>query len=278
MHPVVNHLIQLQELTLIRDEQKVAGGGQHLQQLDASIRSMATKLPAESRTQYEKLAKRDPIFVSAITDSHCAVCGMRLAISFIQAVRLAREIHACPSCARMLYYPTAPLRRVGATPRRTAPRKVGIARFSAVSLMMPRLDTTDKESIISALSNRMSSDGFVGDGAMLLEAALRREAILSTGVEHGLAFPHVRGVEGGGLALALGTSEKGIDFGGTVRGKTRIVFFIAIPTAASAFYLKLLAGLTETFMDAGNRKAILAEKTPDGLWKALNKVTRPTIK
>jgi mannitol/fructose-specific phosphotransferase system IIA component (Ntr-type) len=278
MHPVVNHLIQLQELTLIRDEQRVAGGGHHLQQLDASIRSMAVKLPADSRAHYEKLAKRDSIFVAAISESHCSVCGMHLAISFIQAVRLAREVHTCPNCARMLYFPTAPLRRVGEAPRRTAPRKVGIARFSAASLMLPRLGATDKEGVITALATRMSSDGFVGSGATLLEEALRREAILSTAVEHGLAFPHVRGVEGGGLALALGTSQKGVDFGGVSRSKTRIAFFIAIPTAASAFYLKLLAGLTETFMDADNRKAILAEKTPDGLWKALNKVTRSSIK
>ena len=61
----------------------------------------------------------------------------------------------------------------------------------------------------------------------LIEEALRREAILSTAVDHGLAFPHVRGVEGGGLALALGVSEKGIDFGGLAKSKTRLVFFIA---------------------------------------------------
>lgn len=277
MHPVVNHLIQLQELTLIRDEQKVAAQGKHLQQLDASIKTMSAKLPAEQRYTYEKLAKRDPIVLSAVSDSHCSVCGIRLAISFIQAVRIAREILACPNCARMMYFPETTVRRVAAAIRRTAPRKIGISRFSSASLMIPRLEAKTSEEAIRELGLKMAAEGFVDNGPKLVEEALRREAILSTAVEHGVAFPHVRGVEGGGLALALGISEKGIDFGGS-KGKSRIIFMLAIPVAASAFYLKLLAGLTETLMDPDNRKVLTAAKDPDDLWKALTRVTRSTIK
>ena len=278
MHPVVNHLIQLQELTLIRDEQKVAAEGKHLQQLDASIKAMTAKLPAEVRQSYLKLAKRDPVVVSAISNSHCSVCGMQLAISFIQAVRLAREILACPNCARLLYYPTAPVRGLASAPRRTAPRKVGIMRFSSMKLMIPRLKARTKETAIKELGQKMADEGFVDNGAVLIEEALRREAILSTAVERGLAVPHVRGVEGGGLALALGISPEGIKWGGSVKGPSKIVFMIAIPAAASAFYLKLLSGLSQTFMKPENCRAIVAPDTPEELWKVLAKITRPTIK
>ncbi|MCE9614225.1 MAG: PTS sugar transporter subunit IIA [Lentisphaerae bacterium] len=279
MHPVVNHLIQLQELALIRDEQKVAAQGQHLQQLDASIKSMTGKLPTDTRIMYERLTKRDPIVVSAISDSHCSVCGMRLAISFIQSVRQAREVLACPNCARMLYYPESRVRTVTKAQRRTAPRKVGISRFSSHALMIPRLAATTKDEAIHEIGMKLAEEGFVDNGEKLIEEALRREAILSTAVEHGMAFPHVRGVEGGGLALALGVSENGIDFGSATKGnKTRFIFFLAIPVAASAFYLKLLAGLTETFMNPDNRKALLVPQDPEALWKVLVKVTRSTIK
>ncbi len=278
MHPIVNHLIQLQELTLIRDEQKIAAQGKHSQQLDASIKTMAGKLPPETRAMYEKLAKRDPIVVSSVSDNHCAVCGMRLAISFIQAVRMARDVLACPNCARMLYFPESSVRRVASVTRRMAPRKVGISRFSSHSLMIPRLEALTKEEAIRELGLTMAREGFVDNGEKFVEEALRREAILSTAVDHGVAFPHVRGVDGGGLALALGISDKGIDFGGMTKIKTRIVFMFSIPSAASAFYLKLLAGLTQTLMVPENRKLLLAEREPEGLWKALTKVTRATIK
>lgn len=278
MHPVVNHLIQLQELSLIRDEQKASSQLKHLQQLDASIKSMTAKLPPDTRVMHEKLSKRDPIVVSAISDSHCAVCGMRLAISFIQAVRIAREVLACPNCARMLYFPETSVRRVAAATRRTAPRKIGISRFSSHTLMIPRLAADTKEEAIREIGLTMAREGFVDNGERFVEEALRREAILSTAVDHGVAFPHVRGVEGGGLAMALGISEKGVDFGGVTKTKVKIVFLMAIPSAASAFYLKLLAGLAQTLMDPENRKALAAEKDPEGLWKVLNKMTRSTIK
>ena len=49
MHPVANHLIQLQELVLIRDEQKIAGAPERLEALNDSIKTMTAKLPADTR-------------------------------------------------------------------------------------------------------------------------------------------------------------------------------------------------------------------------------------
>lgn len=278
MHPVANLLIQLQELTLIRDEQKVVAGGLHLEQLDASIRAMARELPPDIRLQFEKLQKRDRVAIVSTSDGTCAACGMKLAISHVQAVRQAKSVLACPNCARLLYYLDEPPRRIGKAPRRTAPSKTGVHRFSSETLMVPSLVSQDKEDAIRELATKMEEEGFVDKADKLVEAALQREAILSTAVDHGLAFPHVRGVEGGGLTFALGISRKGIHFEGHSRLLTRMIFFIVIPTAASAFYLKLLAGLTETFMHAEARKVLMAETEPLPMWKALVKATRPAIK
>lgn len=278
MQSVVNHIIQLQELTLIRDEQKVLKGVKHTQQLDESIKEMTRELPEPTRGMFEKLHKKDHIVIVPVSDGSCTACGMKLAISQVQAVRLARQIMCCPNCARILYYPESAVKRKTERRSRTEPRKVGISRFSSHTLMIPRLESDDKEGVIQELGLKMEHEGFVDHGGKLVEEALRREAILSTAVGHSLAFPHARGVEGGGLALALGISPKGIDFGGAAKGKTKIIFFLAIPTAAAAFYLRLLAGLTETFREANTRKALMAEKDPERLWKALCKVTRSTIK
>jgi mannitol/fructose-specific phosphotransferase system IIA component (Ntr-type)/predicted RNA-binding Zn-ribbon protein involved in translation (DUF1610 family) len=278
MHPVINHMIQLQDLLLIWDEQKVSGGVQHLEQLDASIKSMMAKLPEETREQFEKLLKKDRIAVTPIADDVCSSCGMRLPISQVQVVRQARQLHACPNCTRILYCTAMPVRRVGRNPRRSERPKAGISRFSSESLMLPALEATDAEGAIRELARKMEDGKFIDDAERVVELALRREAVLSTGVDHGLAFPHVRNVQGGGLTLALGLSRRGVAFDCHAATLTRIVFFLAIPTAASAFYLKLLAGLTETFRDSAARKALMAEKTPEGLWKALVKLTRKSVK
>jgi mannitol/fructose-specific phosphotransferase system IIA component (Ntr-type) len=278
MHPLVNQLIQLQELSLIRDEQKVAGTGEHLEQLDASLKTMTQELPEPTRTVFDRLHKKDHVVIVPISQGVCAVCGMKLPISLVQAVRIGREMHSCPNCARMLYYPESPPRRVSRQMRRSEPRKVGISRFSSHTLMISKLESENKEGAIRELAYKMEYEGFVDKADKLVEEALRREALVSTAVDHGLAFPHVRGVEGGGLALALGINRKGVPFGGPEKSVSHIIFFIVIPTTASAFYLKLLAGLTETFMKADARKALMAEKDEQGLWKALVKTTRATIK
>jgi len=281
MHSVINQLIQLQELTLIRDEQKIVPGGERFEELDASIKTMAGELHSDHRIMFEKLHKKDHNVIVPISDGICSVCGLKLPISLVQAVRLAKALHNCPNCARILYYPEAAPRHVRGQPRRSEPRKPGIQRFSAQELMIPNLEANDVEGVIKELAFKMEAEGFVDKADKLVERALKREAIVSTAVDHGIAFPHVRGIEGGSLTLSLGISKKGIKFtenNGDDKGLTKMIFFIVIPTAASAFYLKLLAGLTEALIKPEIRKAILAEKDSEGIWKTLIKATRMTVK
>ena len=56
------------------------------------------------------------------------------------------------------------------------------------------------------------------------------------------------------------------------------MFLSAIPVAVSAFYLRLMAGLAQSFSKESNRKALLEAKDAAALWKALQKATRQTVK
>lgn len=280
MHPVANHLIQLQELTLVREEQQVAVGGDggHLQQLEESIEIMRLKLPDPVRVLFGKLTTKDRNVIVPVVDNLCAACRMQLPISLVQQVRMAKEVHCCPNCARYLYTPESTVRNTQRRPGRFEVQKPGISRFSSPALMISSLKGKDRDSVIEELAMRLESEGFVDKGAALVEDALRRETLFSTAVDHALAFPHVRGVEGGALTLAVGMSPKGIHFDGTKGPLSRVFFFMVIPTAASPFYLKLLAGLTETFMVAEARETLLACQTDADMWKALVKLTRKAIK
>lgn len=279
MRAIINQLIQLEELILIRDEQHVAvtDANAH-QQIDEAIKTMQSQLPPDVASMFLKLYKKDHNFIVRVHDNVCSACRMHLPTSVVQAVRMAKQITVCPSCARILYYVEGAPRHVARSKVGSGYETVGIARFSAPSLMIPRLESTDKAGVIRELAYRMEYEGFVDGADKLVGEALRRESILSTVVEHGIAFPHVRGVEGGGLTLALGLSPKGIHFEPSGKQLTHIVFFIVIPTVASAFYLRLLAGLTEAFSKSEARKALLEEKEPEKLWKTLMRLTRSTVK
>lgn len=277
MKPVLNALIQLQEINLIRTEQKSHRKGAALEALDVSINRLVSNLAEPIQRLVSRLQMRDPVFIVPVAHSVCAGCGMRLPISLIQLVQRAQILQNCPTCLRILYFPQAQPNYVAKPARRSEPKKSGIARFTGESLMIPRMQATDRESAIRELAQRMQEEGFVDDAEKLTEAALKRESIVSTALDHGIAVPHVRGVEGGGLTLALGLSPKGIHFDDDDKSLSRIVVFIVIPTAASAFYLKLIAGIAETLISADARKALMAADSAEKLWKTLQKLTRKTI-
>ncbi len=263
---------------MARAQHEAAGGGTRFTQLDEAIGSLIGDLPDIVAVQFRKLTTKGLLAIVPISNQACTACGMVLPKSFIQAVRQEDTLFPCPSCARIVYLPQIDIRSQGKRPRRGAPPKVGVMRFSGPELMVPTLTGTTPEEVLSQLTDKLESEGFIEDTKNVLEKALDRESMTSTAVDHALAFPHVRGVEGGGLTLTLGIHRKGIKFDPASRKLTRVFFFMVIPTAASVFYLKLLAGLTQAFRKAENRELLLNAKTEKELWKVLVKCTKNTVK
>lgn len=275
----LNLLNQLQELVLTRDEHHQTGDGSRTDSLNDSIDALTGRLDAPVKALYQRLYKKDHVVMAPMINGTCAACGMRLPISQVQQVRLAKTIQTCSSCGRMLYNEEedAP-RYVGEKPARGEPRKTGISRFSAEELMICELAGKTAQDAVRELADAMVSHRFVSNAEALVAAAMERESVLSTAMGNGLAFPHVRGVEGGGLTLALGTSKDGVAFGPGNDDKAHIVFFSVIPVAVSAFYLRLMGGLMDAFGKKENRDALIASKSSSDLWKNLMKATRHTIR
>jgi mannitol/fructose-specific phosphotransferase system IIA component (Ntr-type) len=275
---LINQLIQLQELLVARMQTRATMPKAPLESLDKHIAQMGADLHPQIKTHLNRLLQKGPEAVVPIIDDNCTGCGIQLTKSLINEVLRAEELHRCNNCTRYLYYPSEVVARERKHRVYGEQQKMGIARFSAASLMVTPLKGTTPEEVLGQLCGRLEEQGFVQSGAQLLEMALQREAIVSTAVDSGIAFPHVRGVEGGGLTLALGVHKKGIDFGGPGRRLTRIFFFVVIPTAASAFYLKLIAGLSQTFREKEAREELLAAAgDPDELWRVLVERTRLSI-
>lgn len=279
MRSTINHLAQLQELILIRDEQRsIRGPGADMSVINQSINAMTDTLDTEVKMNFNRLYKKDHIVMAPMNNGSCSMCGMHLAISQIQAVKLCRQVISCPSCGRVIYDPTGAKWVAERKPRSPSEQKVGIARFSSPDLMLNDLHGTTPAEVISELAMSLQKALFVDEASKLTEAAIARENILGTGIGHELAFPHVRGIEGGGLSLAFGVSRKGVKFEGASQTASHFIFFSTIPTAVSAFYLRLLAGLSDSFTKDVNRKAALEADSPEALWKVITKATRYSLK
>lgn len=277
-HKLTNQLIQLQELVVANMQKKVSMPKARLEELEKSIAALGSDLPQQVKSHFNRLLTKHPEAIVPISNGTCAGCGMGLTKSLINSVHKAEQMNRCPNCARFLYYPEQLIERERTSRIYGEARKTGIARFTSPELMMISLKGATAEEVLGEMCGRMAGEGFVVDGDQLLDLALQREAIVSTAVDNGLAFPHVRGVEGGGLSMVVGIHRKGIRFGGPGRTLTRIFFFMVIPTATSAFYLKLLSGLANIYREKEPRESLLTAKAEEDLWKALIKTTRKMIK
>ncbi len=277
-HSLINQLIQLQELIVANMQKRVSQPNARLEELTKSIHALSADVPQQIKSHFNRLLQKNPEAIVPVANELCTGCGMALTKSLVQSVAKSETLNRCPNCARFLYYPDQLVERERVSRSYGEVQKKGIARFTAPELMIMPLKGSTGEEVLAEMAARMEREGFVNDGAQLLDLALQREAIISTGVDNGLAFPHVRGVEGGGLSMTVGISKKGIKFGGPGRTLSRIFFFMVIPTATSAFYLKLIAGLSKTFREKEARELLLHASDEAELWKALIKSTRSTFK
>lgn len=277
MQPPINQLVQLQELIIARAQHEAGMPGAELEELDKSIASLTAQLPADVERLFSRLLQRGPLAIVPSVNGVCTGCGMKLPVALKHQVHVADKIYSCPSCARILFHSEGGARNVRKPPKRREAPKVGVERFSAESLMIPALEGKNRNEVLAELCKKLEAEDFVDDAKQLLEDALKREAIVSTALGNHLAFPHVRCVEGGALTLALGIAKDGIKFDPAGKADTQIIFFVVIPTAASAFYLKLLSGLSQAFQKPENREKLLSAETPAQLWKALIRTTRNAI-
>jgi len=277
MDRILNQLIQLQELNFVLSEQRTLVPRFRLTDLENSIKELMTNLPQEIANLYRGLQERHQAAVLPEANGTCSGCGISLPTSLAGEIRTGKGIQQCPNCRRILYHLEGAPRQLKRRLEQTGRPSAGVARFSSKELMFPHIEVKDRDDAISELIQLMATKGFVENPESLLAAALRRESIISTSLEHGLAFPHVRGVEGGGLTFSLGLKKQGLKFDRSKGRLTRIIFFIVIPSAASVFYLQLLSGLIETFREDSARKKILACKTSEDMWTVLNTLTQETI-
>ena len=278
MKIIMNQLIQLQDLCFTLDEQKALTTKTHLKDLEESIHLLTSGLPADLAKLFQELIKHYATAVVPMAKGICTGCGMAVPTILAYEVQVGEKINRCPRCTRIIYYRESLPRQIK---RLSMPHSVkpnaGLDRFSASRLMIPELEGNDREAVLTEMTQLLADQGYIEKPERLLEAALSRESIVPTAIEHSLAFPHVRGVEGGGLIFACGVKKNGIAFGAPKGQLTRIFFFLVIPLAASAFYLQLITGLMESFRETPARDKLLECKTPEKMWQVLNNLTKKTF-
>lgn len=278
MSRLINHLLQLQEMSDARAEQTTLETQRDLSELDRSIQQLLNELPRQLSVHFQRQYKRNPRVVVPLDGTACSGCGATIPPGTRQKIEFGDRAIPCDTCGRLLYT-TEGLPKF-LTRRKTDDSRPshGLLRFSAPELMQPNLTAGTRDETVRELALLMQEKGYIENAEGVIEQVLRREAMASTAVGKALAFPHARTTEGGILTFSVGLHKKGIDdFNPPDNVKVKIIFFMVIPAPASAFYLRLLSGFVQSFSTAESRNKLLTGKTPEAMWETLLKLTPKTM-
>lgn len=128
---------------------------------------------------------------------------------------------------------------------------------------------TNKNEVIAELVELLDKAGYVKDKAMLLSDIIAREAMMSTGMEQGIALPHARTFAVVKPAMAIGIHKQGLDFGTIDGSPGRIIALIASPAGDEAPHMQVLASLGAALGDAGIRNRLLAASSDKDIYAIL---------
>ncbi len=120
-----------------------------------------------------------------------------------------------------------------------------------------------KESIIEELLVLAIKSGNINDRMKAFEDIMKREEMMSTGLEHGIAVPHAKTKAADDLTLSLGISKEGIDFDAADNKPSHLFFMLLAPEDAAGPNVKVLAEIARITKDKNFCKSLINASSPE---------------
>lgn len=119
----------------------------------------------------------------------------------------------------------------------------------------------DKPGILRELS-RFLAERAGGQEDDILRSVEEREAVLSTGIGHGVAIPHGRAATVPALSLVCGSTPVGVPFDSLDALPVRLFFLLVGPESAAGQHVKALARIARLVRREQVRDRLLLAATP----------------
>lgn len=132
------------------------------------------------------------------------------------------------------------------------------------------LEGRTKDELLAELVDLVASDGEIDDVPAVLRAVQDREAVLSTGIGHGVAIPHGRSAAVKGLRMAAGITATPVDFD-ALDGQPVHLFFILIgPDTAATEHIKALSRISRLVRRDDMRDRLIDVHSPEEFYQILS--------
>ena len=150
-------------------------------------------------------------------------------------------------------------------------------------LIISDLDTDTKEEAIQILVDKIyevKSEIFPENfkNSHLYSKVIERENIQSTGLGHGIAFPHARIEEFKDLTLAIGLSKKGLDWQSLDKKQCNVICLMISPQLKPYLILQMMAVLARFMSQQENINKIMSGLSPKQIAEVIKESSLATSK
>ena len=206
------------------------------------------------------------VFVLTLSPEHMPAPHVQFMAALVQALApgICERLLACHTehevvQALVAHQPPAP--RPAKTGREGGDL-VPMARYLRADLMVPDLTGTTPEEAVDQLLGLIHRQGLVQDLPAARAAILQRERAMPTGLEQGIAVPHVRTEAVRDLVCAVGLSSAGIEFGCMDGSLATVVVLTLSPGDHSVPHVQFMASLVRLLM-AVDRSRLAQARNPE---------------
>ncbi|MFT5783912.1 MAG: mannitol/fructose-specific phosphotransferase system IIA component (Ntr-type) [Candidatus Krumholzibacteriia bacterium] len=145
-----------------------------------------------------------------------------------------------------------------------------VLKHTSADLFLPDLQATDKPGVLAELVEGLIAGTKISNPDTIMKMLQSREALGSTAVAPGIAFPHGRTLAVQRLTILIGRSTAGVDYDSEDGKKTHLFFVLIAPPQDSGHqYIKSLAALIDCIQDSELRDNLMAAADYDTFCAAM---------
>lgn len=137
-------------------------------------------------------------------------------------------------------------------------------------LLIPNLESKNKKGVLEELAGVLVDQGKLLDLERVVEVLLDREKLGSTGIGDGIAIPHGKIRDLGGVVASFGRSREGVDFESIDQKPTHLFFLLVAPENSAGMHLKALARISRLLKDPNFRKKLMEAGDKDELFQIIS--------
>jgi fructose-specific phosphotransferase system IIA component len=131
------------------------------------------------------------------------------------------------------------------------------------------LRSRTKHEVLEEMVSLLEEAGKIRDKKKVLDAILKREDLMSTGIGNGVAIPHAKIENLNGVLAAFGKSEAGIDFDALDAKPVHLIFLLIVDEAVHGGHVKILARISRLLKRAHFRKTLKKASTPQEILRLI---------